>query len=156
MTGEDEEEAHNRALKFLSYRARSAAEVRHKLSRLGFSKQTIDSTLQRLFFSKLLDDEAFARNWTAARMDQRGYGPLRVERELQAKGVDGSLAKRILQESFSDRNLKERVQKLVEKKFSGRDFRDEKTRRRAAAFLQRHGYGFSLIREVLGGPAQED
>jgi regulatory protein len=156
MSGENGEEAYDRALKFLSYRARSAAEVRHKLAQLGFSKQTIDSTIRRLFFSKFLDDEAFARNWTAARIDERGYGPLRVERELEAKGIDESLAKRVLQESFSDRNLKERVQALIEKKFKGRDFRDQKTRRQAAAFLQRRGYGFSLIREVLGRPVEED
>jgi regulatory protein len=156
MRGEDGEEAYNRALKFLSYRARSAAEVRRKLTRLGFSKRTVDSTLQRLFLSKLLDDEAFARNWTAARIAGRGYGPMRVERELEAKGIEESLAKRVLQESFSDRNLKERVQALVEKKFKGRDFRDEKTQRRAAAFLQRRGYGFSLIRQVLGRPVEED
>jgi len=150
------EEAFKRAVKFLSYRARSEAEVRAKLTQLGFPQQITNSVLTKLRSLNLLDDRTFAINWAMGRVEGRGYGPLRVKRELRAKGVAQSLVEQIIREGFGKREGRERARQLLERKFRGQDLKDLKVLRRAVGFLQRRGYRDSVIAEVLKVPAEND
>ena len=50
------------ALRFLSYRSRSVAEIHRRLSK-DYTPQQVDETVARLKESGLLDDAAFARAW---------------------------------------------------------------------------------------------
>src|SRR3989304_3340299 len=95
-----EEEALQRAFKFLSYRPRSEAEVRTKLNQLGFPRKSVDTTLEKLRTLSLLNDEAFARDWARGRAEGRGYGPLRIERELRQKGIEKSDIQEVVRETF--------------------------------------------------------
>jgi regulatory protein len=156
VTGGPPDEALKRALKFLGYCARSEAEVRAKLIQSGFSAKTVEPTLEKLRGLKLLDDEAFARNFTRGRIENRGYGPLRLERELRRKGVAQMLIRRTLDEAFGREEGKERARALLDKRFRGKDLSDQKTVRRAIAFLQRRGYRNSVIAEIVRQPIGED
>ena len=142
-------EALKRAYKFLSYRARSEAEVRVKLTQLGFPQTAIETALEKLRSLKILNDETFARDWTRSRVEERGYGPLRVERELRQKGISKDLIAEIVREAFGPEAGRERARRLLAKRFRDKDLSDQKILRRAVAFLQRHGYRDSVIAEVL-------
>jgi regulatory protein len=156
VSGESQDEALKRAIKFLSYRARSETEVRSKLAQSGFSPKIIEPTLEKLRSLKLLDDESFARSFAQARIEDRGYGPLRVERELRQKGVAKALVGRLLEETFARSGGKERARALVEKRFRGKDLSDAKNLRRAIGFLQRRGYRDSVIAEIMKQPLGND
>ena len=156
MTGASAEEAFNRAVKFLSYRARSAAEVRAKLVQLGFSRATVEGAVKKLLALNLLNDGNFARAWTVSRVEDRGYGPLRVERELRQKGVAKSLISQVLEETFGRQQGKDRARTLLEKKFRGQDLSDAKNLRRAVSFLQRGGYRDAVIAEILKMPLGDE
>ena len=152
MRGGSQEEALKRALRFLSYRARSEAEVRSKLARSGFPQRVIEATLSRLRSLKLVNDETFARSWAQTRAENRGYGPLRIKRELGQKGISQSLIGRVLQETFNQEEEKQRARKLLERRFRGEDLSDLKILRRAVDFLRRRGYRDSVIGEVVKQP----
>jgi regulatory protein len=156
VSGGSGEEAFNRALKFLGFRARSEAEVRTKLIQAEFAPKIVDLTLEKLRGLKLLDDEAFARGFARARIEDRGYGPLRLEQELRRKGVGKALIGRILDENFARHGGKERARALVEKRFRGKDLTDAKSLRRAISFLQRRGYRDAIIGEILRQPLRDD
>ena len=156
MTGASQDEAFKRAVKFLSYRARSEAEVRAKLAQLGFSQSTVQSAVKKLLSLNLLNDENFARAWTVRRVEGRGYGPLRVERELRQKGIAKHLISQVLEETFGSRQGKERARALLDKRFHGKDLSGAKNLRRAVSFLQRRGYRDSVIAEVLKQPLGDD
>jgi len=143
------EDALKRAYRFLDYRPRSEAEVRIKLTQLGFSQPIIETTLEKLRSLKFLDDEAFARGWALGRVQGRGFGPLRVERELQQKGVAETLISQIVQETFSRQGGIEVGKKLLERRFKDKDLGDVKVLRRAVAFLKRCGYQISVIAELV-------
>ncbi len=149
------EEALQRAFKFLSYRPRSEAEVRAKLSQLGFPQKSVEATLEKLRTLNLLDDEIFARGWVRGRAEGRGYGPLRIERELRQKGIATSLIRQVVKETFGQEAGKERARGLVAKRFRGKDLGDRKILHRAIGFLQRRGYRSSVIAEVLGEPLDD-
>jgi len=152
----DAEATLKRALKFLSYRPRSEAEVRAKLNQLGFPRKNIDTALEKLRSLKLLDDECFARGWARGRAEGRGYGPLRIERELRQKGIARVVARDVVREAFGGEGGREKARALLQKRFRGKDLSDRKILRRAVAFLQRRGYPGSVIAEVLGEPLDDN
>ncbi len=155
MSSGTSEEALKRALKFLGYRARTEEQVRIKLTQLGFPQTTVEATLERLRSLNLLNDETFARDWAMARATNHGYGLQRIERELRQKGITESLIGPILQETFAEQGERERAKAIVQKRFAGKDLKDNKVLRRVIAFLQRRGYRDSDIVELLGQPLDD-
>jgi regulatory protein len=83
--------AHTAALRFLSYRPRSEAEVRTRLTR-NFPRDLVENVLQALREESLVDDAAFATLWTDSRDSLKPRSAWAIKRELIAKGVDGVLA----------------------------------------------------------------
>ena len=146
---QESNDALQRAYKFLDYRPRSEAEVRIKLTQLGYSQTTVETTLEKLRSIKFLDDGAFARGWALGRVQGRGFGPLRVERELRQKGVAETLISQIVLETFSRQGGKEVGKKLLERRFKDKDLDDVKVLRRAVDFLRRRGYHRSVIAELV-------
>src|SRR5512144_204464 len=57
------ERAFQQAMLFLSYRARSEAEIRKNLRKHEFAEAVIEETLERLRQARLADDDEFARAW---------------------------------------------------------------------------------------------
>jgi regulatory protein len=82
-----EEQAHNRALRFLSYRPRSVAEVRQNLEKHRTSPDVVELVIQRLLAAGYVDDQAFARQWVADRERFRPRAPVALRQELRLKGV---------------------------------------------------------------------
>ncbi len=149
------EEALKRAFKFLSYRARSEVEIRLKLTQLGFSQKITETTLEKLRALNFLNDEAFARGWAQGRAEGRGYGPLRIERELWQKGIENSLIRQVVGETFGREEGKEKARELLERRFHDKDLADPKILRRAIGFLKRRGYRDSVITDVLRLASQD-
>ncbi len=148
-SGAAADEAYNRALKFLSYRPRSAAELGRKLAQAGFAAEAIEAAIEKLRGLKLVDDETFARSFARDRIENRGYGPLRVERELRFKGVAKAVIAEVLKESFDRERDNARARAILERRFRGQDLHDLKTARRAVAYLRRRGYRDAAIAEVI-------
>lgn len=154
--GESQADALKGAIKFLSYRGRSVAEVQTKLFQLGFQPKVVQITLEKLRSLKLLNDEAFARDWAVSRAEGRGYGPVRIKRELQQKGIAKSVIGGVVEEVFGSRDVKERARKLLEKRFGAEGLRDAKVLGRAVGFLRRRGYHDSMIAELVGKSFGDD
>ncbi|HUK41916.1 MAG TPA: regulatory protein RecX [Candidatus Acidoferrales bacterium] len=143
------------ALRFLSYRSRSEAEVERHLLRSGYSSAIIGKTLERLRALHYVDDEAFARNWALARTQKRGDGPKKIELELRAKGIDQGVAREVTRETFSQLDEAETARKLLQKKYHVAKFSNPKAIQRAAAFLQNRGYSDKTISDVLHCPIED-
>lgn len=83
----EEEQAHDRALQFLSFRPRSVAEVRHSLETRQIPTDIANSVIQRLLAAGYLDDQAFAQFWVADRERFKPRAPVALRQELRLKGV---------------------------------------------------------------------
>ncbi|MGH7927838.1 MAG: regulatory protein RecX [Candidatus Binatia bacterium] len=143
------EEALKAALRFLGHRARSEAEITAHLTRKGYSPDLATLALGKLRASRYVGDEGFARDWARSRVDDRGYGPLRIEQELRAKGIDESLILETVRECFGGGHEGKKAKQVLEKQFGREKLDDPKTLRRAAAFLQRRGYSETVILDLL-------
>jgi regulatory protein len=88
LQAEDAREgAYQQALRFLSYRARSEAEIRQYLLRRKVATDVLEQTLQRLRANHLADDGQFARAWVENRNAFRPRGQRALAWELQRKGI---------------------------------------------------------------------
>lgn len=81
------ERARECALRFLTPRPRSRAEVRQHLVKKKFAADVIDQVLTRLNEVGLLDDGAFARYWVENREQFRPRAARALRLELKRKGL---------------------------------------------------------------------
>ncbi len=137
------------AVRYLSHRPRSEAEIKEHLRCKGYSTTLAAQTLDKLRSLHYADDETFARDWVRSRAENRGYGPRRIDRELSAKGVDEFLIRDALAEIFGRENEREKARLALAKQFRGEKFDEPKVMRRAAAFLQRRGFSEAVIFSLL-------
>lgn len=142
--------ARNAAYRFLTCRPRSSAEIEAKLRDKGFDEAVIHTTLSGLTRLGYLDDEKFARLWAESRVRFRAFGRRRIDRELREKGIDPSIVREALDGVFTVDKEIDIAEKAAAGKVKGMQRLDRETRRRRlAGFLERKGFPYDVIRDVL-------
>ena len=145
----------DKAVAFLSSRARSRKAIEDKLLRSGYRPCTVEMVLYKLESNNLLDDADFAQQWVEART-ARKVGRNRIAQELRRKGVSADEAEAALMSIDEEDQLSGAVS-LVEKAMArvkpGEDPR--KTAQRITAMLARRGYGWDVAREAISHVMQD-
>jgi regulatory protein len=136
--------AMGRALNLLGYRARSEAEIRDRLQRYGYVRETIDAVVLRLRELGYLDDVEFARE--KAREKARRYGPRRVSVELRKSGVGEALAREVVKEEFAGRSEVGEARSAAARRYNERG--SDAEARRVYGFLVRRGYSAEVCAQV--------
>lgn len=148
--------AKDRALNLLSYRSRSRTELARRLIRAGYDEDIVEETLSRLQEVGLVDDAQFSQGWVDSRVSGRGLGKSRVRWELRQKGV----APEVVEEALSsidpdeERTLAADAARRRWEKDKDPDLRSR--RRRVASYLQRQGFDWQTVSEVMENLGRED
>jgi regulatory protein len=153
LRGQDEiEVVHEAALDILSYRPRSAAEMKSKLTKRGFSQSTIEVVIDRLKKADLLDDKAFALYWIENRQQ---FGPRSVRAlryELRKKGVSDTIISSVV----TGLDEEEAAYQAATDHTRCRTDKDKKIfSKRLGDFLIRRGFGYGTVRRVVDRLWQE-
>jgi len=136
---DERQQAHEAALRLLTYRPRSEAELRTRLAHRGLPPLVVQETVARLREQGLLDDEAFARYWVESRQRSNPRGRRLLWRELAAKGIATETTRRALATVAEE----EAARRAAEKKASHlRDVDYATFRRRLGQFLLRRGFPY--------------
>lgn len=142
--------AKNTAYRYLSYRPRSRAEIETKLRDKEFDEAVVAAVLVDLARLGYVNDEQFARAWARGRIRLRGFGKRRIGQELKAKGVDQEIIQETFAQVFGETSETETAMQVAERKLrTMQHVEPEARKRRLAGFLERKGYAFDVIREVL-------
>lgn len=138
-------QAHDAALRFLSYRPRSEAEVRRRLLR-RYPSHLVDRVIAALREQHYLDDTAVARQWRMSRerLRPRSLGMLR--QELLRLGVVGEVVEEVL-EGFDAEDNAYRAGRKLALRLEGSDY--PQFRRRLWGYLRRRGFGGPLVGETV-------
>lgn len=138
--------AHESALSLLSFRARSAAELRSRLVRKGIDSDTADAEIARLTAAGLLDDEAFARRYVADRANLSPRGARLLRHELRTHGIEADVAAAATQ-GVDDLSA---ALALARSRARGPALASYDTfRSRVGGFLQRRGFTYGVTAEAL-------
>lgn len=135
---------YNAALRLLSYRPRSDAEIRTRLSR-RFGKEIIDRVLLQLKARQMVDDAAFAQFWRENRESFSPRSKRLLKLELRQKGIDPEVVDEVL-EGFDDDESAYRAAKRKGRTLE-RDY--ETFRRKLGAFLGRRGFSYGVIKRTI-------
>jgi len=133
------------ALKILSRRDYSRAELRAKLAPKAESEEQLEQVLDTLQAEHLLSDQRYARQRVTARAGR--YGNARLKQELKAQGVgDEDIAAAMVEGGDET----ERCRSVWRKKFGTAPASAEE-RAKQMRFLQYRGFSTEAIRRVLRG-----
>ena len=136
------------AIRLVAHQARTESELRKRLTRNGFSAPSIDAAIARMHEWNYLDDQDFARRWVESREGHRPRSASMIKRELVGKGIDAETAGQVVDEAEIDEY---KIALDLGLKWAARPAREdpEARRRRLAAYLQRRGFGWDIVRRVL-------
>lgn len=138
----------NRALHYLSYRARSNQEMQTYLRQKGFDTGLIDRVIARLIEERLIDDLDFAQAWLDNRERFRPRSQSLMRLELRQKGVAEPEIEQAMQTAaLDDFALAMKAGKKLSRRYQLLD-KPEYDRKLAAA-LQRRGFSYAVVRECL-------
>ena len=138
-------QARNTALRLLTVRPRTVAEMRARLES-RFESLVVEQTLARLQSEGLLNDTEFARQWRSSRERRKPRSQRMIEQELRRKGVAEEVIGDALEGyDSSDAAYRAAAKYAARQKGSGRAIFN----RRVGAFLERRGFEGEVIRRAL-------
>ncbi|MEJ2524439.1 MAG: regulatory protein RecX [Desulfuromonadales bacterium] len=148
------------ALRILTRRDHSQAELRQRLIAKGFAADQIDAVIGRCRKYGYLDDLRFAINRATALMRQgRGVGP-RILRDLKQRGISAEIAEQALTTARETCDEDTVLGELLARKFADFSYPSATAgeKRRVVHYLQRRGFTMSCIMDHLTrkGPATDD
>ena len=141
-----QEVAYQRALRLLSFRPRSSAEMRQRLKRIGFTEEVIDSALGRLLRSGLVDDARFAKEWAENRNEFRPRSRRALEYEMRQRGLDREEIDRAL-EGLDESSLALQAARKHARKLQG--LTAAEFYRKLYGFLARRGFGYETAKPAV-------
>ena len=138
--------ARNTALRLLGRRDYTTAELRKKLMERECPADEIDAAIASLTTDRLLDDRraAAAHVRTATRIKRRGR--LRIQQELQARGLERGLIRELL-DALPPEEETAAIAQFLQRKHSGRIAMAD--RRRLFQQLLRRGFSADAIAKAL-------
>ncbi len=141
------EVAYQVALRFISYRARTEAEIRRKLNDKGFSEPVVAHTVNRLNEAHLLDDAQFAQAFVESRASSSPRGRRVLAYELRQRGVAEEVIQSALDESPDEAALAYEAGSRQARKLKGLDRAEFRTK--LSGFLARRGFSYGTISDTV-------
>ncbi len=141
----------NTAYRYLSYRARSEAELKERLHRRGFEDSQIEIVINKLKEKNLLDDTAFAQFWMENRETFRPRSRRLTRLELRKKGVADTIIKQVIEKTDDTESAYHAAQSKAPR--LPHDY--EVFRRRLGDYLKRRGFGYTVINQTVKRMWQE-
>jgi regulatory protein len=140
------EVAKDHALNFLSYRPRSADEVKRHLREKGYSDSVIEIVMERLEQAGLVDDETFARFWVENRDRFKPLSERALAYELKKKGVSDAAIEAAL-EVVDEHSAAYRAGLERAPRFRSLD--KNTFRKRLGDYLARRGFSYDVVRDAV-------
>lgn len=134
------------AMDLLSRRDHSQQELLRKLTMRGFSAESISDALATLSQKNLLDNTRFLENYIQYRR-RKGFGPLRIQAELQQRGIGEELIEHHL--NITDNAWFSEALHVWQKHFKNQFPNDYKTRAKQMRFLYQRGFTSEQIEIIF-------
>jgi regulatory protein len=145
--GDEGKRALASALRILTRRDFSVAELTRRLKDKGINDTLVEETVVHLEESGYLDDRRFARQWCeSAIRNGRGYGP-RLRLDLARQGIPAEIVAELLESMAVEYDELEILKGLLSRKFAGFDpaSAPDREKRRVMQYLQRRGFSTAAI-----------
>jgi regulatory protein len=140
------------AYRYLSYRPRSEAEIRHLLHRRGFADEMAEKAIAKLKEQNLSDDFTFAQFWKDNRLSFRPKSKRLIKKELRDKKVASEIIEQVTQD-IDDEEIAYKLGSSRMPALAHLDYPD--FYRRLSSYLTYRGFGYEVIKRTLALVWQE-
>ncbi|KIH76273.1 regulatory protein [Geoalkalibacter ferrihydriticus] len=139
------------ALRLLSARDRSVAELSAGLQQRGYPEEEIQETVQRCSELGYLDDQRYAHERARALARSGRAAGSRILLDLRRRGISEELAVAALSAAEAELAPEQMLRDLLERRFPGFDYAhaDERQKRRVLSFFQRRGFSLEQIFAII-------
>ena len=135
-----------RGIRLLAMREHSVKELTDKLLAKGDLADVVYGVIDDLVEQNLLSNDRFAENYVRART-ARGFGPLKIQTELSAKGIDSGLISEYL--DMNSAIWFDNAAAQYDKKYGEAPVSDYNEWSRRARFMQSRGFTMEHIQVTL-------
>lgn len=143
---DERQRAFDQAVRFLSYRPRSRAEVERYLRGKRVAGEVITDVVERLERANYLDDEAFARFWVENREQFKPRSRRALRYELRQKGMSDQVIAQVLNDLDDEAAAWRAVEGRLSR-WAGLT-RDE-LRQKMMGYLSRRGFDYEIINSIF-------
>ena len=133
------------AVRLLSQREHSVAELKRKLAQRGIDQIVAQDCIDALAGKGLQSDDRFTEAFVRSRVG-RGQGPLKIKAQLYQRGIDPTMADQAI--LCSEVDWDELASQVVQKKFAVID--DKASEMRGLRFLSQRGFTSEQARSAIG------
>jgi regulatory protein len=140
------------AYRYLSYRPRSEAEIRHLLHRRGFADEMAEKAIAKLKEQNLSDDFTFAQFWKDNRLSFRPKSKRLIKKELRDKKVASEIIEQVTQD-IDDEEIAYKLGSSRMPALAHLDYPD--FYRRLLSYLTYRGFGYEVIKRTVALVWQE-
>ena len=156
------EKTMERALRLLSFKPRTIAQMRERLLEKEWAQeQIVDQVIERLKELGYLNDEQFAASYASTRLTARPLGRTRLRRDLQNKKLPTQITEQTLDEVYADGAEEGLIDRAIAKRLrlKGPPQTPEEVKK-LFDYLMRRGFSYALVlrkvREVGKAGSVED
>lgn len=140
-----------KALRLLSYRARSEKELARKLKEKGVRFTAAKKAVGDMKDLNLIDDEDFSLRFTRDLLRRKPAGRFLLQSELKKKGVAEQVIDRVLDQVFEEFNETELAHDCMVQWIKRHPRVSEfEQRNKLSQYLYQRGFTWAIIEEVLG------
>jgi regulatory protein len=140
------DEPYELALRALSYKERTESELRTWLAEREVSEADIEEVLALLIEAGAIDDAGFARRYAEDKRSLAGWGPHRITKALEFRGVAHEHVEAALGGDDEEAQLERAIGLLGDR---GLTCESRRERDRALGLLVRRGYPLELAYEAV-------
>ncbi len=137
--------AYEKGLDYLTRRSYAKKELFYKL-KTKYGDEASQRAIEKLSYYGYLNDEEFARMYAKYLLETKKFDIRRISTELKLKGIDREIIENVAK--TLDNEPIQRIIEMLSTKYAG-GFKDEKTKKRFIAKLQRMGYSWSDIKSAF-------
>jgi len=143
---ESRRDAYELAVRALSRKERSTAELAMWLDQRGVEAEDVEAVIDRVASIGELDDERFARRFAEDKQELAGWGAERVREALLARGVASEHIEAALAADSEEIQIDRANDLLVRR---GRSIDSEAEKTSALGYLTRRGYSYEIAYEAI-------
>lgn len=139
------------ALRLLTRRDRSEAELRQKLQQFGFCTSAIDETINKCREYNYLDDQRYAKERARSFMrNGRGVGQ-KIRQDLRRRGINEALTEQAIENAEAEFSSDQILRDQLSRRFPSFHYAraDDRERRRVISFFQRRGFPLEQIFAIV-------
>ena len=125
--------------------------MRDRLRAREHAGDDVERAIALLIENRVLDDRRVAAAYVRTALEVKGRGRFRVQRELQAMGIDNDVAAEALAEGFGAVDERGMVARALKKKLRGKKITTPAEYARIYQFLMRQGFSPAVVTAALRG-----